>query len=154
MAIELGTKIPDFKTVSTSKIAQCSELFEKPFVIFFYPKDNTKGCTVENNDFKDRYNDFLELGIEVIGVSKDSLKSHHNFINKYDLPFPLISDEDTEICQLFDVYKEKSMYGRKYMGIERSTFLVKKGGVLDKEWRNVKIPGHVDEVFNYAKSIA
>ncbi len=152
MTVELGSRLPNFNAVTSSKIIQSSELFEKSFIIFFYPKDNTKGCTVENNDFKDKYSDFISLDVEVLGVSKDSLKSHDNFMNKYDLPFPLVSDEDTVICNIFDVFKEKSMYGRKYMGIERSTFYVKKGGILEKEWRNVKIPGHVDEVFNYVKS--
>lgn len=115
-------------------------------VVYFYPKDNTSGCTQESKDFRDALKKFNKLNTVVLGVSRDSLKSHEKFIANHDLNFTLISDPDETFCNLFNVMKEKSMYGRKYMGIERSTFLFNDKGKLIKEWRNVKVPGHVQEV--------
>ena len=122
-------------------------------VIYFYPKDNTPGCTKEGEDFRDNYNVLKKLNTEVIGVSKDSTASHQKFIAKFNFPFNLISDEDEKVCNLFDVIKEKNMYGRKYMGIERSTFLIDANGKLVKEWRKVRVKGHVDDVLESIKEI-
>lgn len=115
-------------------------------VVYFYPKDNTPGCTRESQDFRDLYSDFKAAGCEILGVSRDGVKSHDNFRARHDLPFHLISDRDEVLCKLFDVIREKNMYGRKVMGIERSTFLIDEDGVLRKEWRKVRVPGHVGEV--------
>ena len=125
----------------------------KYLVIYFYPKDKTSGCTVESQNFRDLFTDFQKLNCGIIGVSRDSLKSHKSFIEKESLNFPLISDPEEEMCNAYGVMKEKSMYGRKYMGIERSTFLIGPDGKLIKEWRNVKVPGHAQEVFEYLQSV-
>lgn len=125
----------------------------QPLVVFFYPKDNTPGCTREGQDFRDRYAEFTAAGCAVVGVSRDSLKSHENFSAKYGFPFPLISDTNEELCRLFDVIKEKNMYGRKVMGVERSTFLLDRDGRIVREWRKVKMPGHVDEVLEAVRAL-
>lgn len=122
-------------------------------VLYFYPKDNTSGCTKESCEFRDLKAHFDKLDTVIIGVSRDSLKSHDKFIADHDLNFTLISDPDETLCNLFDVMKEKSMYGRKYMGIERSTFLFNAKGELINEWRNVKVPGHVDAVLDEVKAL-
>ena len=132
MSVTINQKISDFSTITMQGEIDSQSLFEQDCILFFYPKDNTSGCTVENNDFKALYHDFKAMNVNVFGVSKDSIKSHIKFSTAYDLPFDLISDESTELCQLFGVYKEKSMYGKKYMGVERSTFFIQKGGVLIK----------------------
>ena len=124
-----------------------------PLVVYFYPKDNTPGCTRESQDFRDRHADFAAAGCAIVGVSRDSVKSHENFSAKYEFPFPLISDADEELCRLFDVIKEKNMYGRKVMGVERSTFLLDADGRIAKEWRKVKVPGHVDEVLEAVRAL-
>ncbi len=120
-------------------------------VLFFYPKDNTSGCTQEAKDFRDQLKQFKKLDAVIIGVSRDSIKSHHKFIDNHELNFNLISDPDEVLCNAFDVMKEKSMYGRKYMGIERSTFILDEKGKVINEWRKVKVPGHVEEVLNTLK---
>lgn len=125
----------------------------KPVVIYFYPRDNTPGCTREGQDFRDLYPEFRKLGCEVVGVSRDSLKSHENFRAKQEFPFPLISDADEELCRLFDVIKEKNMYGKKVMGIERSTFLLDGDGRIAREWRKVKVPGHAADVLEAAREL-
>lgn len=125
----------------------------KRIVLYFYPKDNTSGCTQEACDFKNSMNR-LGSKAEVIGVSPDSLKSHHKFREKQGLNFILLSDTEHKLAEKFEVWKEKSMYGRKYMGIERSTFVLDKEGNIEKEWRKVKVKGHVDEVLEYLKSHA
>jgi len=117
-----------------------------PVVIYFYPRDNTPGCTREGQDFRDLYPEFRKLGCEIVGVSRDSIKSHENFQAKQNFPFPLISDPDEELCRLFDVIREKNMYGKKVMGIERSTFVLDEKGRIVREWRKVKVPGHAAEV--------
>jgi peroxiredoxin Q/BCP len=151
--VELGKKVPAFKAETTNEgMVQLSKLKGKKVVIYFYPKDNTPGCTTESNGFKDSYKKFKRAGTEIFGVSRDSIKSHENFKAKFDFPFELISDPEEELCKLFDVIKEKNMYGKKHMGIERSTFVIDENGKLIKEWRKVKVPGHVDEVLDFVKS--
>ena len=122
-------------------------------VIYFYPKDKTSGCTIESQDFRDFKNKFARKNCKIVGVSRDSIKSHKSFIEKESLNFPLISDPDETMCNAYGVMKEKSMYGRKYMGIERSTFLIGPDGLLSKEWRGVKVPGHVEEVYNFLSGL-
>ncbi|PHQ80925.1 MAG: peroxiredoxin [Coxiella sp. (in: Bacteria)] len=118
----------------------------KTIVLFFYPKDNTSGCTLEAQNFRDTLAQFTKQDTVILGVSRDNLKSHTKFINDHELNFTLISDPDETLCNAFDVMKEKSMFGRKYMGIERSTFILDSSGNVANEWRKVKVPGHVDEV--------
>ena len=125
----------------------------KPLVLYFYPKDNTPGCTQEGIDFRDAYKDFKKAGAEILGVSRDSVRSHENFIEKYKFPFTLLSDGDEKLCKALDVIKEKSLYGRKYMGVDRSTFLFDKSGTLKQEWRGVKVKGHAEEVLAAVKAL-
>ena len=147
-------KAPDFLgNIEENKIITLQDFKGKYVVVYFYPKDKTSGCTVESQDFRDLRNQFKKLNCEIIGVSRDSLKSHKSFIEKESLNFPLISDPDEVMCKAYDVMKEKSMYGRKYMGIERSTFLIGPNGELLKEWRKVKVPGHAQEVYDFLKSL-
>ena len=144
---DIGQKAPSFSLPATKigKAASAS-LQGKPYVLYFYPKDDTSGCTAEACDFRDALPDLSKLGVTVIGVSKDSLESHEKFAKKYNLTFPLASDSDGVLCDKLGVWKEKSMYGRKYMGIERSTFLIDGKGVIRASWRKVSVPGHVEEV--------
>ncbi len=145
--IVIGSPVPDFSLPAT-RIGTVSRtsLKGKPFVIYFYPKDNTSGCTAEACDFRDNMASFNKLGVTVIGISKDSLKSHESFAKKFELTFPLASDEDGKVCDRFGVWIEKSMYGRKYMGIERATFLVDAKGIIRAAWHKVSVTGHVGEV--------
>ena len=153
-SVSLGKKVPAFKLPATSETqVQLSKLKGQKVVLWFYPRDSTPGCTKEGEAFRDQYKKFKKLGVEIIGVSKDSMKSHEKFKEKYDFPFELISDEEEELCQTFSVIKEKNMYGKKFMGIERSTFVLDETGKLVKEWRKVKVPGHVDEVLDFVKSL-
>tara|TARA_Y100000022_G_scaffold190535_1_gene190787 strand:+ start:362 stop:820 length:459 start_codon:yes stop_codon:yes gene_type:complete len=122
-------------------------------VIYFYPKDKTSGCTIESQDFRDFKNKFAKKNCKIVGVSRDSIKSHKSFTEKESLNFPLLSDPDETMCNAYGVMKEKSMYGRKYMGIERSTFLIGPDGSLIKEWRGVKVPGHVEEVYDFLSGL-
>lgn len=138
----LMQKAPDFTAESTQGTITLSELKNSFVVLYFYPKDNTSGCTLEGRDFSSLYSQFQAQGCQVVGVSRDSLKSHQNFCAKQGFPFPLISDSDETLCRLFDVMKLKKMYGREYMGIERSTFLINPEGVVIGEWRKVKVPDH------------
>jgi len=152
--IAVGKKVPSFTgAVDDGMKIKSKDLLGSPFVLYFYPKDDTPGCTLEGHDFRDRFADFKKLGVRVIGVSRDSLASHTKFKAKHALPFELISDPDEVLCRQFDVIKEKNMYGRKVVGIERSTFLVDAKGVLRNEWRKVKVKGHVAEVLAAAKSL-
>ncbi len=147
--MKTGSKIKNFTAEMTGDNKFIlSDYLGKNIVIYFYPKDNTPGCTTEGEDFRDKYNLFQNKNTVVFGISRDSIKSHENFKEKYDFPFHLISDPDEKICNIFDVIKEKSMYGKKYMGIERSTFLIDTKGKLVKEWRKVKVKGHVLDVIN------
>jgi len=152
--VKLGKKVPDFTATATNdSVFSLSENMGKNIVIYFYPKDNTPGCTKEGEDFRDQFEEFISNNTLVVGVSRDSVKSHDKFICKYNFPFDLIADEDEAVCQLFDVIKEKNMYGRKYMGIERSTFLINTNGILVDEWRKVKVKGHVEEVLEALNNI-
>jgi len=152
--VVVGKKVPKFEALlDNKKTFKLSETKGKNLVLYFYPKDSTPGCTKEGEDFRDQNKNFIEHNTIVIGVSRDSVDSHEKFIGKYNFPFNLISDEDEKVCNLFDVIKEKNMYGRKYMGIERSTFLIDKNGMLVKEWRKVKVKGHVDNVLEAVKEI-
>ena len=146
--------LKDFKLPSTNgKDFHLKKELKKNLIIFVYPKDNTPGCTQEGEDFRDLFKEFKKLKTEIYGVSRDSLKSHEGFKEKYKYPFELISDPDEKLCNLFDVIKEKNMYGKKYMGIERSTFLINKEGKLCAEWRKVKVNGHAQEVLEEAKKL-
>ena len=147
--MKVGTKIKNFKSEMTGKIQfNLSDYKGQNVVIYFYPRDNTPGCTSEGEDFRDHYKSFLKKKTKIFGVSKDSLKSHEAFKQKFKFPFELISDPDEKVCKLFDVIKEKSMYGKKYMGVERSTFLIDSKGKLSREWRKVKVKGHVEDVLS------
>jgi thioredoxin-dependent peroxiredoxin len=150
----VGKKITAFSvaTTSTPKLTN-KDLLGKPYVLYFYPKDDTPGCTLESQGFRDRHPDFGKLGVRVLGVSRDSLASHAKFQGKYALPFELLSDSDEKLCKQFDVIKDKNMYGKKVRGIERSTFLVDADGVLRKEWRKVKVDGHVAAVLAAAAEL-
>ena len=155
MAIpKIGSKIKDFSLPSSGGGTwSLKEATGRKLVIYFYPKDMTSGCTRQSQDFRDLHSAFRKAGTDIVGVSRDSVKSHDKFIEKEKLPFPLLSDENEKLCKLFDVIHEKSLYGRKYMGIERSTFLLDGAGVLRHEWRKVKVPGHAEEVLEAAKSL-
>lgn len=122
-------------------------------VIYFYPRDNTPGCTKEGQAFRDLYGDFQKAGCAIVGVSRDSLKTHENFSAKHEFPFPLIADTDETLCKTFDVIKEKNMYGRKVMGIERSSFLLDADGRIAQEWRKVKVPGHAETVLEAVREL-
>ncbi|MGH8465906.1 MAG: peroxiredoxin [Pseudomonas sp.] len=152
MAVELDQPVADFQAQATSgQSVSLSGLAGKQVVIYFYPKDSTPGCTTEGQGFRDQYAAFQAANTEVFGVSRDGLKSHENFKAKQGFPFELISDKDETLCQLFDVIKLKKLYGKEYMGVDRSTFLIDKHGVLRKAWRGVKVPGHVDAVLAEAQ---
>lgn len=146
--------ITDFKASATSDMQVClSELKGRNVVIYFYPKDSTPGCTTEGQDFRDLFAEFQALDTEIFGVSRDSLRSHENFRTKQSFPFQLISDPEEELCKLFDVIKLKKLYGKEYLGIDRSTFLIDKEGVLRKEWRSVKVKGHAEAVLESVKQL-
>jgi peroxiredoxin Q/BCP len=146
-------KIRDFTLPSTGGSFKLSDQRGKKLVVYFYPKDNTPGCTVEGSDFRDRYAAFRKAGAEVVGVSRDSVKSHEGFKAKMKFPFELLSDADEELCAQFGVIKMKNMYGKKVRGIERSTFVIDGEGRLAREWRGVKVPGHAEEVLNFVKTL-
>jgi thioredoxin-dependent peroxiredoxin len=150
----LGKKIPAFSAPATSgRTITAESLAGQAFVLYFYPRDNTPGCTVEGEAFRDHYQKFKKKKVEVFGVSRDSLSSHERFKAKFGFPFELIADPDETLCALFDVMKDKNMYGKKVRGIERSTFLFDAAGTLRREWRKVKIDGHVQEVLAEAESL-
>jgi peroxiredoxin Q/BCP len=144
--IAVGEPIADFTAASTRGDITPADLRGKTTVLYFYPKDNTPGCTTQAQTFRDLHAQFADANSQIIGVSRDSLTSHANFIKKQDLPFALISDPDETLCELFGVMKMKNMYGKQVRGIERSTFLIDAQGVLVREWRGLRVPGHVDEV--------
>lgn len=154
MKAKIGNKAPNFRLpASGDQILTLKSFSGKKVIIYFYPKDDTPGCTKEACGFKDSMPDFSKIKAEVIGISKDTVSKHEKFIGKYDLNFPLASDAEGSTCEDYGVWKEKNMYGRKYMGIERSTFLVDEKGVLRAEWRKVKVPGHVEEVLAAAQNL-
>lgn len=144
-------KLPDLTLVDPTGAPVRLTALPRPLVVYFYPKDDTSGCTREAQDFTALAGDFAAAGVTLLGISKDSPKRHTNFIAKYDLKVPLASDEDGAACEAFGVWVEKSLYGRKYMGIERATFLFGKGGELVRAWRKVKVPGHAEAVLAAAR---
>jgi peroxiredoxin Q/BCP len=152
--VSVGNKVPQFKLPATGdQTIKLSDFKGKNVVLYFYPKDSTPGCTLEGQGFRDNIRKFRSRNTVVLGVSRDSLKSHENFKAKQKFPFELISDSDEELCDLFDVIKDKNMYGKKVRGIERSTFLINEKGELAKEWRKVKVDGHVNEVLEAIKNL-
>ena len=154
MAVAIDHPVGDFQIPATSEqTVSLAALKGKQVVIYFYPKDSTPGCTTEGQGFRDHYAEFQAANTEVFGVSRDSLKSHENFKAKQGFPFELLSDKDEALCQLFDVIKLKKLYGKEYMGVDRSTFLIDKNGVLRHEWRGVKVPGHVEAVLEQARAL-
>lgn len=147
--ITLGQEVPDFQFDSTAgSQRRLSDLKGQRVVIYFYPKDHTPGCTCEAENFRDLYTEFQRQGVIVLGVSRDNLNSHAQFAENLKLPFELISDKDEKLCQLFDVIKPKTMYGKPVRSIERSTFLIDENGILQREWRGVSVPDHVQNILN------
>jgi thioredoxin-dependent peroxiredoxin len=151
--VALDQPVPDFTAPATGGDFTLSSLRGKKVVLFFYPKDNTPGCTQENLQFRDAYEQFTAAGAEIIGISRDSVKSHENFKAKLELPFILVSDADEAICAQFGVIKMKKMYGKEVRGIERSTFLIDAKGVLRQEFRGIKVPGHVEAIVEAVQAI-
>jgi peroxiredoxin Q/BCP len=150
----IGSKVKDFRAASTAgEDFRLSDVAGKAVVLYFYPKDMTSGCSVEARDFRDLHARFARAGAIVLGVSRDSLASHEKFRQKEKLPFHLLSDPEEKLCRQFDVIREKSLYGRKYMGIERSTFLIDAQGILRREWRKVKVAGHAQEVLDALREL-
>jgi len=153
--MELGDQVSNFTFSATNQLnGQLSDYKNKTLVLYFYPKDATPGCTTEGQDFRDAYPQIEALNAVVFGISRDSLKSHENFKAKQNFPFELISDKEGKLCELFDVIKMKSMYGKQFLGIERSTFIINGSGVLQEEWRKVSVKGHVQEVIESLKQLA
>lgn len=143
----VGSKVPEFSLPATGgQTIALSDYSGRNVVIYFYPKDSTPGCTTEGQDFRDRIGQFQQRNTAILGISRDSVRSHENFKAKQEFPFELLSDADETVCRLFDVIREKNMYGRKVMGIERSTFLIDERGILRREWRKVRVKGHADAV--------
>jgi peroxiredoxin Q/BCP len=154
MAVAIDQPVTDFQAQATSgQTFSLSELKGRQVVIYFYPKDSTPGCTTQGQGFRDLHGEFETANTVVFGISRDSLKSHENFKAKQAFPFELISDKDEAVCQLFDVIKLKKLYGKEYLGVDRSTFLIDKEGVLRQEWRGVKVPGHVQAVLEAAQAL-
>ena len=152
--VQVGGKAPAFSIRATGeKTISLKELAGRKVLLYFYPKDRTPGCTLEGQDFRDNHTRFQRYNTVVLGVSRDSLKSHDKFRARQNFPFDLLSDAEETLCDIFDVIKEKNMYGRKVLGIERSTFLIDEKGKLQHEWRKVKVKGHVDEVLNAVKNL-
>jgi thioredoxin-dependent peroxiredoxin len=152
--VMLNQSVPDFQLpATTGKTFQLSDYLGKNVVLYFYPKDATPGCTTQGMQFRDAYADFQNSNTEIFGISRDSLKSHENFKAKFSFPFELLSDSEEQACSQFGVMKMKNMYGKQVRGIERSTFVIDKNGVLVKEWRGVKVDGHAAEVLNVVQSL-
>jgi len=152
MTVETGKKAPDFSLLAnTGQEIKLSDYKGKNVVLYFYPKDMTPGCTTQACDFRDKHEDFSELDTVILGVSPDPQAKHEKFIEKHGLPFLLLVDEDHKVAELYDVWKLKKNFGKEYMGIERSTFIIDKEGQLAKEWRKVKVKGHVEEALTYIK---
>ena len=150
----IGKNCPKFKAECTSnKILSNDDFVGKNLVIYFYPKDSTPGCTTEGQEFRDQYKIFKKFNTDIIGVSRDTIKSHANFKLKQSFPFELLSDPDEKVCKAFGVMKLKSMYGREYVGVDRSTFIINEKGIVVREWRSVKVKGHVDEVLEAIKQL-
>ena len=155
MAVALNEPVADFQAQATGgQTVSLRELKGRQVVVYFYPKDSTPGCTTQGQDFRDLLEQFKAADTEVFGVSRDGLKSHENFKAKQGFTFELISDKDEALCQLFDVIKLKKLYGKEYLGVDRSTFLIDRDGVLRQEWRGVKVPGHVQSVLEAAQALS
>jgi peroxiredoxin Q/BCP len=154
MAVVVNKPLPEFESMATGglKVSNQTHLGQT-IVLYFYPKDNTPGCTTEAMQFRDKYKDFVKAGAEVFGVSRDNMTSHDSFKAKLELPFELVADTEEKMCHMFGVVKNKIMYGKKVKGIERSTFLVGPDGVLKQEWRGLKVPGHVEDVLKAVKAL-
>ncbi|CAN5334447.1 peroxiredoxin [soil metagenome] len=151
----LNQIVPDFTVEMTgARPFKLSDYKGRKIVLYFYPKDNTPGCTTESMTFRDLYPEFQKLNTEIFGLSRDSIRSHEGFKSKLALPFELLSDPDERACNMFDVMKMKNMYGKQLRGVERTTFVIDGSGKLVKEWRGVKVPGHVDEVLEFVKALA
>jgi len=154
MSVTVGKKVPAFSLPATSEQTVSSkDLAGQAYVLYFYPRDNTPGCTTEGENFRDHYEKFKRRKVRVFGVSRDNLRSHERFRAKYGFPFELLADEDEKLCTVFDVIRQKNMYGKQVRGIERSTFLVDADGKLRREWRKVKIDGHVEEVLEALREL-
>jgi thioredoxin-dependent peroxiredoxin len=152
--IKTGNKVPGFSLPMTGGGTwSLKDAAGGKLVIYFYPRDMTSGCTRESQDFRDLYGAFRKAGVTVVGVSRDSVASHDKFTARESLPFALLADTEERVCKLFDVIKTKSLYGRKYLGVERSTFLIDATGRLRQEWRNVKVPGHAEAVLEAARNL-
>ncbi len=152
--VSIGKKVAPFSRPATGdKTLSLNDFHGKKLVIYFYPKDSTPGCTLEGQNFRDLHAKFQAAGAEILGVSRDSLKRHENFRTKQQFPFDLLSDEDESLCRQFDVIHEKNMYGRKVMGIVRSTFLIDEEGILRREWRTVRVKGHAEEVIEAVEAL-
>jgi thioredoxin-dependent peroxiredoxin len=150
----LDQPAPDLELPSTgSKSFRLADAKGRTVVLYFYPKDNTPGCTTEGQQFRDLYPEFQKAGCDVYGISRDSMKSHESFRTKMSFPFDLLSDSEETACKLFEVIKMKNMYGKKVRGIERSTFVIDREGVVRREWRGVKVPGHVGEVLDFVRTL-
>ncbi|MEK0363817.1 peroxiredoxin [Pseudomonas sp. CBC3] len=154
MAVAIDQSVPPFQAQATSDtLVSLDTLKGKQVVLYFYPKDNTPGCTTQGQGFRDLQPEFSEANTLIFGVSRDSLRTHENFKAKQAFPFELICDKTEELCQLFDVIKLKKLYGKEYMGVDRSTFLIDRDGILRQEWRGVKVPGHVEAVLQAAQAL-
>lgn len=153
MPIAVDQPVPDFTAPATGGDFTLSSLRGRKVVLYFYPKDNTPGCTTEGLEFRNLHPKFQQAGAEIVGVSRDSVRSHDNFKAKLELPFTLVSDADEAVCTLFDVIKMKKMYGKSVRGIERSTFVIDADGVLRHEWRGVKVPGHVNQILESVQAL-
>ena len=150
----VGKKAPNFKAECTSEKTYARDDFNgKNLVLYFYPKDSTPGCTTEGQEFRDSYKLFKKMNTEILGVSRESIKSHEKFKSNQSFPFELLSDPDEKVCKAFDVMKLKSMYGREYIGVDRSTFIIDANSKLVKEWRGVKVKGHADEVLDFIQNL-
>jgi peroxiredoxin Q/BCP len=153
--VNVGKRVANFSLPATGdKMLSLDDFQGRHLVLYFYPKDHTPGCTREGQDFRDAHDAFKKANTEILGVSRDSVRTHENFCSKQSFTFDLLSDAEESLCRQFDVIREKNMYGRKYMGIERSTFLIDAVGILRFEWRKVKVPGHVDEVLQAVNSLS
>lgn len=152
--VTVGKPVPDFQLPATgNQTIRLSDLKGKNVVLYFYPKDNTPGCTLEGQNFRDKHDAFKRADTVLLGISRDSVQSHEGFKEKQAFPFELLADEEERVCKLFDVIKPKNMYGKEVIGVERSTFLIDAAGVLRREWRKVKVEGHADEVLEAIKAL-
>ena len=153
----MTSKTPDLSTTrlpaTGDRELSLADFSGQPLVVYFYPRDNTPGCTRQGQEFRDHYDEFKSAGCEIVGISRDRISSHEKFAAKHEFPFPLLADSEEKLCREFDVIKEKNMYGKKVMGIERSTFLFDANGKLAREWRKVRVPGHVEEVLEAVQAL-